>query len=132
MMRPIDELRQAMERYATSAPPDVFASRGLTIVENFPPYLFEGKTADSRWWAGFVAHAHDGKLKQLRATFAAAYDFNASGDRVFFTLPTTWTGYTDGKRFEERGGWAFVLVRESRGWRILSYGWAVTQQSILS
>ncbi len=126
MMRPINLLRTAMERFNKDIPGDVFAASGSTIVDNFPPYLFEGAGAQKRWWLGFKAHAHAGNLAKLHASFGAPHDFDRSVERVFFTLPTTWTGFSHGKRFTERGGWAFVLVREPMGWRIKSYAWAVT------
>jgi hypothetical protein len=126
MMLPVDTLRRAMERFDQPTVPDVFSSRQVTIVENFDPYVFEGETATERWWRGFRAHAVSGKLGHLRAAFGAAQDFEQSGDRSFFTLPTRWTGIAGGRPFVERGGWAFVLVREAGTWRIRSYAWAVT------
>jgi hypothetical protein len=126
MMLPVNTLRRAMERFDQPAPPDVFSPQRVTIVENFEPYVFEGDTAAERWWHGFRAHAISGKLANLRAAFGAAQDYEQNGDRAFFTLPTRWTGTTDGRRFVEHGGWAFVLVREGGAWRIRSYAWAVT------
>jgi hypothetical protein len=64
-------------------------------------------------------------LSELSARFDAAHDFSASGNRIYFSLPTTWTGRTHGRRFEENGAWAFVLDRRGAAWRIIGYGWAV-------
>ena len=130
MMQPVNALRRAMERFDEPALPPVFSSRRVTIVENFAPYVFEGTDVTERWWREFRAHAASGKLTDLQATFGAAQDYEHSGDRVFFTLPTRWTGSAAGHRFVERGGWAFVLVRESGTWRIRSYAWAVTATAV--
>ena len=89
-------------------------------------------SATSREWRlieGFRAHAAEGDLKDLAATFGEAHDFTRSGKRVYFSLPTTWKGLTLGKRFEEHGAWSFVLEQESIGWRIAGYGWGVTAYS---
>ena len=126
MMRPVDTLRRAMEHFDATDPPDVFSAQHVTIVENFAPYVFEGPDVPSRWWQGFRVHAAAGRLQKLRAEFGAAHDYERTGDAVFFTLPTRWSGATEGRGFVEHGGWAFVLVRESRVWRIRSYAWAVT------
>jgi hypothetical protein len=120
-----------MERSDSAEPPDVFSSE-TTIVENFAPYVFEGQNAGERWWRRFCEHAVAGELRDLRASFEAAQDFAQHGDRAFFTLPTRWTGIAGGKRFQERGGWAFVLVREGGEWRIRCYAWAVTEYTILA
>lgn len=127
MLRPADVLMRAMARCdETEEPPDVFAASPVVIVENFAPYVFDGANAVSRWWRGFRAHAAAGELANLQASFGAAQDYDRTGDTVFFTLPTRWSGTTGGRGFVEHGGWAFVLVLESGAWRIRSYAWAVT------
>jgi hypothetical protein len=129
MMAPVTELATFMSRLPPSEHATVFAKHGLCIVENFVPFLFCGANAAARWEAGFRAHASD--LAELAATFGPAHDFSRSGNRVYFSLPTTWTGLASGKHFEEHGAWAFVLQRNRGGsqdarWRILGYGWGVT------
>jgi hypothetical protein len=129
MMEPVSRLVGFMSTLRRGEQPTMFARRGVCVVENFAPYLFCGHQAVENWAAGFRAHSVDGELKDLAATFGEAHDFNRAGNRVYFSLPTTWTGLTRGKHFEEHGGWSFVLEQETVGWRILGYGWAVTAYS---
>jgi len=96
------------------------------IIENFAPYLFRGEDASERWRKGFRARARALELTDLAVRFGKAQDFSQTGERAFFSLPTTWTGKAYGAAFRETGGWAFVLDREDGGWRIRSYAWAVT------
>jgi len=103
----------------------VFAGEGVTIIENFAPHVFVGGDAVASWAAGYADHARD--LTELKHAFGEPQDFTSDGERAFFTLPTTWEGLQDGRRFSERGGWAFVLVRQGEGWRVQGYGWAVTE-----
>ena len=108
----------------------VFADRDVVIIENFAPYRFEGPNAVTSWAAGMRAHRVD--TASLVHTFGAPQDFTRTGDRAFFSLPTTWKGtYRGTTTFTETGGWAFVLVATADangtpGWRVQSYGWAVT------
>ena len=129
MMEPVQGLVTFMTTLRRGKQPTVFARRGLCIVENFAPFLFCGLEAMGNWTAGFRARAAEGDLKNLAATFGEAQDFRRSGKRVHFSLPTTWTGLTQGKRFEEHGAWVFVLEQENIGWRIVGYGWGVTSYS---
>jgi hypothetical protein len=129
MMEPVHGLVSFMSTLSRGAQPTVFARRGVCIVENFAPYLFCGLQAAANWSAGFRAHAAADGLAELAASFGDANDFSQSGKRVYFSLPTTWTGIASGKKFEEHGAWAFVLVQEDAEWRILSYGWGVTVHS---
>ncbi len=107
---------------------DVFSDDGVTIVENFAPYLFEGRDAVARWKEGMKAHATG--LESLRPKFGDPQDFSVDGNRAFFTLPTNWRGMIHGTPFYEEGGWAFLLVREGDRWRLRSYGWAVTHLAV--
>lgn len=129
MMEPVQGLVTFMRSLRRGEQPTVFARRGLCIVESFAPFIFCGSDAAANWSAGFRAHTAEGGLKDLAATFGEAHDFARSGKRVYFSLPTTWTGLTKGKRFEEHGAWSFVLEQDNDAWRIAGYGWGVTAYS---
>jgi hypothetical protein len=105
----------------------LFVDQNVSIVENFPPYLFEGLGAVNAWAAQMKAHVEN--LSELRHTFGLAYDFSHMGDEVYFSLPTTWEGLARGKPFREIGGWAIVLTRQAEAWRVLAYGWAVIEST---
>jgi hypothetical protein len=102
----------------------------VAILENFTPHLFTGPDAVARWAVGKRAHAEG--LAGLVHRFGPAQDFARAGDTVFFTLPTHWLGTTRGHRFEEDGGWSFLLVHEEGAWRIRSYAWSVTAFVLLA
>jgi hypothetical protein len=129
MMEPVHGIVTFMSTLRRGEQPTVFARRGLCIVENFAPFLFCGLEAAANWSAGFRAHARADELKDLAAAFGEAHDFKQTGNRVYFSLPTTWTGLTHGKHFEEHGAWSFVLQQEDAAWRIVGYGWGVTAYS---
>jgi hypothetical protein len=124
MLEPVRGLVAFMSTRYAGEHPAVFAAHGVCIVENFAPFLFCGAGAAARWETGFRSHAEG--LSELSAQFGDAYDFSESGGRAYFSLPTTWTGRTQGRSFEEHGAWAFVLERHGAKWWILGYGWGVT------
>jgi hypothetical protein len=105
-----------------------FADTNVTIIENFAPYIFQGPDAVRRWTRLFKDHASG--LANLQVSFGEAHDFSVDGDLAYFSLPTTWTGTTKGRKFSEDGGWAFVLIRHGGKWRVQNYGWAVTRYSL--
>jgi hypothetical protein len=105
----------------------IFASENVTIIENFAPYVFSGVDAVEIWSQRMRAHLSG--LAELRHQFGRACDFSRTGDEVYFSLPTTWSGLNRGKAFTEHGGWAFVLKKYESEWRVRSYGWAVTESS---
>jgi hypothetical protein len=126
MMKPIVALTRFMITLDRQHLEGVFAHSGVTIVENFSPYIFVGQNAAARWEAGFRTHAGADKLSDLKLSFGDAQDFGRSGERAFFTLPTTWRGKNGAQAFEEQGAWSFVLTHSKGGWLVLAYGWGVT------
>ncbi len=102
----------------------VFSTGEVTILENFPPHVFQGQAGLAQWRGIMTGHA--GGIGDLKHAFGPTQDFALTDETVHFTLPTQWTGVRDGRRFVEHGGWTFVQAREADGWRIRSYGWAVT------
>jgi hypothetical protein len=127
IMQPIDALAQFMAQLPAGSHATMFAARGVTIVENYAPFIFSGADAVAAWEAGFRQHAGADELSELKVRFGPARDFSVQGERAYLSLPTTWTGRTHGTRFEEHGAWAFVLLRRAGEWKVLGYGWGVTR-----
>jgi hypothetical protein len=123
MMAAPSALARFLETADMSLLDGVFSGGDVTILENFAPHVFQGQEGLARWRA--IMTAHVGAIGDLKHEFGMPQDFGVTGETVHFTLPTHWTGARDGRRFRELGGWTFVQVRESGGWRIRSYGWAV-------
>ncbi len=127
MWGPVRQLVAYMSTLPAGVTPGMFARSGVCVVENFAPFVFCGGDAVHAWDTGFRAHSAEEGLSELSVQFGSAHDFSRVADRAYFSLPTTWHGKTGGRRFEEHGAWAFVLTREDGAWRVLAYGWGVTQ-----
>lgn len=125
MMVPVRAITDFMRTLDARDLAGVFAD-DVVIVENFAPFVFRGPDAVAAWRSGFAGHARDGGLADLVIRFGRAQDFSQDGDRAFFTLPAKWTGTSQGRGFDEDGGWAFVLDRQGARWRVACYAWVVT------
>lgn len=103
-----------------------FAKTGVVIIENFAPHLFEGEDAVQRWSQKILSWHKPPSDLVLKHRFGTPQDVSVHENLAFLSLPTHWTISENGNKFEEDGGWAFVLVQEDGEWRVRSYGWAVT------
>jgi hypothetical protein len=128
MMAPVERLAEFIASGGAGSPWEAFATKDVTIIENFAPYLFTGAAAAETWALGMRAHLSG--VTALRHRFGQPHDFSRSGDQVFLSVPTEWSGFVDGRAFTERGGWCFVLTKQGHEWRIRNYGWAVTEISL--
>ena len=103
-----------------------FANKGIVIIENFAPHLFEGANAVKRWSQKILSWHEPTSDLVLKHRFGPIQDLCVHDDLAFLSLPTHWTVSEKGGRFEEDGGWAFVLIKENSEWKVRSYAWAVT------
>ncbi|HEY0282110.1 MAG TPA: hypothetical protein VGC27_05755, partial [Rhizomicrobium sp.] len=77
MMAVAGRLARFIETLDRTLPARLFASGKVAIVENFPPYLFEGPGAVSAWAKGMRAHLAE--VTALRHGFGPARDYSRSG-----------------------------------------------------
>ena len=127
MMIPIERTAAFIASGGRGSIETAFAGSDVTILENFAPYLFTGAAAVETWTIGMQAHLNG--VTALRHRFGQPHNFSCNGDQVFLSLPTEWSGVVEGRAFNEKGGWCFVLAKEGAEWRIRNYGWAVTELS---
>lgn len=122
LLEPIEKVARFLETGDDSFL-SAFARKGVVIIENFIPHIFEGEDAVARW--SKVIKSWHTKPINLVHTFGEIHDLNVDEELAFVSLATHWTGLRGGNPFQEDGGWAFVLVKEEEKWKVRGYGWAV-------
>jgi len=125
LLEPIEKVARFIETGDFSLL-SAFASKGVVIIENFAPHLFEGEDGLKRWSQKIMSWHEPPSDLVLKHSFGPPQDLSVHDDLAFLSLPTHWIISQDGDSFEEDGGWAFILVQEDGEWRVRSYGWAVT------
>jgi hypothetical protein len=125
LLAPIEKVARFLETGDESLL-SAFAKKGVVIIENFPPHLFEGDDAVNRWSENILSWHKPPSDLVLKHSFGTVQDLKIGDGLAFLSLSTHWTISQDGDNFEEDGGWAFILVKEDGEWRVRSYGWAVT------
>ena len=125
LLAPIEKVARFIETGDESLL-SAFAKKGVVIIENFPPHLFEGDDAVKHWSQKILSWHKPPSDLVLKHSFGTVQDLRVSDGVAFLSLATHWVISENGDSFEEDGGWAFVLVQEDGEWRVRSYGWAVT------
>jgi hypothetical protein len=88
------------------------------IVDEFPAYSFAG-AAD--WGAGF---ARTGQT-DTHLALGAPEHLSVNGDAAYVVLPAAITGKLNGKPLNEKGRFAFVVVKTADGWKTKSWAWVL-------
>ena len=125
MMQPVQQWIDGFNSGTGPLSEDVFTD-DVVITDEFPPYVWIGKSAEHQW-----ARAIDAFIKpgNHHLSVGAAQSFQAGKDRVTFVLPATLTltAARTGNLVTEHALWLFVLVRDGNEWRIAADTWTKSE-----
>lgn len=91
------------------------------IIDEFAPYRWNSFGA---WLGGFMADAKKNKVSDVHLTLLAPTTSRIEGNHAYEVVPNTIDVKVDGKPAQEKGIFAFALVKTKQGWRIASWSWA--------
>jgi hypothetical protein len=90
-----------------------------SIVDDFPPYAWQGATACADWWNDNEAFGKKNGITDENVALREPRYTEITGDRAYVVVPTTYTCKHHGKPVIEAGAvWTFALQKVSAGWRI--------------
>jgi ketosteroid isomerase-like protein len=96
-----------------------------SIIDEFPPYAWQGPTACADWWNDNEAFVKKNQIMDANLAPGQASHIEIIGDRAYMVVPTTFTYKQNGKAVTEtRAVWTVALRKVSAGWRITSWAWA--------
>jgi ketosteroid isomerase-like protein len=95
------------------------------VIDELPPYLWQGPTACADWANDYDADAKrkgitDGFVKVSKPTHV-----EITGDRAYLVVPTAYTFKRNGKKVSQTGSTMAVTLRKGAdGWKITGWAWA--------
>jgi hypothetical protein len=96
-----------------------------TLVDEFPPFVWTGPGAASKWYAGFTAFSKQLGLTKPHAVVGAARFVHMDGTaRAYAVVPMTFTFEVKGKPGTEHGDFVLVLVKSGGAWKMASSTWS--------
>lgn len=95
-----------------------------SIVDEFPPYEWQGATACADWANDFGAYNTKSGITDPIATLGKPRHVDITGDRAYVVVPATYTYKQHGKRAKESHSTLTVALQKSEaGWRITGWAW---------
>jgi hypothetical protein len=96
-----------------------------SIIDEFPPYAWQGETACADWWNDNEAFGKKNEITGEKVAVREPRHTEITGDRAYVVVPTILTYKQHGKPGTEAGAvWTFALQKVSAGWRITGWAWA--------
>ncbi len=100
------------------------ASADLAILDEVPPYLWQGPQAFQAWSADLDSDARKRGITDQAVTIGAPTREETSGDHAYVVVPAVYTFKERGVVMREPAQFVFALKRGAGGWLI--HGWAWT------
>jgi hypothetical protein len=98
----------------------------LTIIDNTPPYLFQGPEAVQNWLKAYRDNQPPAANKaKTSLRFLEPRTVEIEGARAYIAVPAEWTVTLDGRSDVSHGVVTATLNRSSEGWRRLDLDPAV-------
>ncbi len=96
-----------------------------SIIDEFPPYGWQGATACADWANDFDADNKKNGVTDSFATLSKPRHVDITGDRAYVVVPATYTYKQKGKRVTESGSTLTVALQKSAtGWVITGWAWS--------
>jgi ketosteroid isomerase-like protein len=96
-----------------------------SIIDEFPPYAWDGAGACLKWMADYDADAKKNGITDGVVTLGAPRHVDISGDRAYVVVPADYEYKQNGQPVKEAGSTLTVALQKSAaGWRITAWSWA--------
>jgi len=96
-----------------------------SIVDEFPPYGWQGATACADWATDFGAHNKKNGITDPAVTLGKARHVDVSEDRAYAVIPATFSCKEKGKKLTESGSvFTAALQKSTAGWVITGWAWS--------
>jgi ketosteroid isomerase-like protein len=97
----------------------------VAIIDEFPPYVWQGGTACTDWVDDFAADAKQNGITNPVVTLGKPKHVDVVGDRAYLVIPANFKFKVKGKPASETGSIFTVTLRKwPTGWRITGWAWA--------
>lgn len=96
-----------------------------SVVDEFPPYAWQGPTACADWAADFDANARKEGITDPVVTLQKPRHVDVSGDRAYVVVPANYDYKVKGKKAKQSGSiMTAALQKTGAGWRITGWAWS--------
>jgi ketosteroid isomerase-like protein len=96
-----------------------------SIIDEFPPYVWQGAGACATWMKDFAAWTQKGGVTDAAVTMRKPRHADVAGDRAYVVVPSDIALKVNGKPAGETdSALTIVLKKGAGGWRIIAWSWA--------
>ncbi len=96
-----------------------------SVVDEFPPYVWQGPTGCADWATDFDANAKKEGITPGDVTLSKPRHVFVSGDRAYVVAPASYAYQVKGKKVLQKGSTMTVgLQKQGGSWKITGWSWS--------
>lgn len=96
-----------------------------SIIDEFPPYEWQGAGACMKWMNDWSADAEKRVISDALVTLGKARHIDVTGNRAYVVMPADYTFKMDGKPMKEAGATMTLVLRKGdTGWKATAWTWS--------
>ena len=95
-----------------------------SIIDDFPPHLWNGAGACSKWSSDFQAFTQTGEITDPTVTVGKPWHIDVTANVAYVVAPTTFSFKRKGKPVKEQGIITVTLQKGAAVWRMTGWAWA--------
>jgi ketosteroid isomerase-like protein len=96
-----------------------------SIIDEFPPHIWQGAGACMAWAKAFNADAEKNKITDPFVTLGKPRHVDITGDVAYVVFPATYTFKKNGTPVREKNSMLTIsLAKSAGGWLITGWAWA--------
>lgn len=107
---------------ADSAKAAAACAEDASVMDDIPPYEWQGASACANWAKDYDAFAQKNGMTDASGTIGKPR-ITITGDRAYATAPATFSFTKDGKQVKDIATATFALQKTAAGWRITGWAW---------
>lgn len=100
------------------------------IVDEFPPFVWTGAQAATRWWMGFEKLGKNAGLSNVKAMTLPVRESDTTQDKAYVVVPMEITYVYKAKPQKETGVLTCTLQRTGKTWKIATQTWSTASNTM--
>ncbi len=104
-----------------------FCTKDATILDDFPPHVWQGPNACAKWYESFRAFAAKNTITEPVIALGKAQHVDITGDMAYVVIPTTLDFKKDGKPVHQTGIITLKMHKSATAWQFAAWAWADQQ-----
>jgi Domain of unknown function (DUF4440) len=93
------------------------------IIDDFPPHLWHGAGAASKWFKAYEAYATANSVSETSITLEKPRHVDVTGADAYVVVPTTLRFKKKAESVNETGVMTLTLHKAAKGWQITAWSW---------